>query len=72
MEVKSSIFIVKGNSETISVEDFHSSITLSKTPLIDIRQQADAELAFVNIINGSFSANVIINTNGVSVGAYSL
>ena len=73
--IPSVLVILKGNSETLSVEKTKSLITLPNTSSVLLRQKAGTELSFVTIINGPSSnayASVTINTKNQAYGTYIL
>jgi hypothetical protein len=66
------IVVLKGITESFVVENIASTITLPTTPTIYLRQNSAALLSFVTIVNGQSSADVTINTTGVTAGSYTL
>ena len=55
------------------LEDVHSLIPLPSPPSsVDLRQKVGGELAFVTIINGAFSADVVVKTASATPGTYYL
>ena len=64
--------ILKGNSESLSVDHVTPTITLPTTPKIQLRQKSDASLAFVTIKNEADSATVTIDTTYIAIGTFSL
>ena len=68
--IVSSITILKGKSEMLSIDHVASTITIPFPPTINLRQSS--ALPFVTIFNGASSAIVTIDTNAVAVGDYTL
>jgi hypothetical protein len=70
--ITSPIVILKGKSESFSVDHVSPTVALPAMPTINLRQSIALELEFVTIINNEAFATVTIDTAGVNDGSYDL